>query len=63
MLSGVGLTRNNAIHRALRRALKGLRMEFNAAQLESVEVSTYPVFQIATVTVQPRHLPEIPGSK
>jgi hypothetical protein len=33
-------------------------MEFNAAKLESVEVSTYPVFQIATVTVQPRQLQE-----
>jgi hypothetical protein len=58
MRSGVGLTRDNAIHRALGRALKGLSIEFNAAELESVEVSTYPVFQIATVTVQPRHLQE-----
>jgi hypothetical protein len=33
-------------------------MEFNTAELESVEVSTYPAFQIATVTVQPRHLQE-----
>jgi hypothetical protein len=58
MRSGVGLTRDNAIHRALGRALKGLSVEFNAAELESVEVSTYPVFKIATVTVQPRHLQE-----
>ena len=27
--------------------------EFNAAKLESVKVSTYPVFQIARVAVQP----------
>jgi hypothetical protein len=56
--SGVGLTRDNATHRALGRALKGLKMGFNAAELESVRVSTYPVFQIATVTVQTRHIQE-----
>jgi hypothetical protein len=56
--SGVGLTRDNATHRALGRALKGLKMGFNAAELESVKVSTYPVFQIATVTVQSRHIQE-----
>ncbi len=53
--SGVGLSRDEAIHRAFNRALKGLRMRFNAAELESVRVSRYPVFHIAKVTLQPRH--------
>jgi hypothetical protein len=52
--SGVGLSREEAIHQALDRALKGLKMRFNAAELESVQVSSYPVFHIAKVTLQPR---------
>lgn len=54
--SGVGLSRDEAIHQALVRALKGLKMRFNAAELESVHVSSYPVFHIAKVTLQPRHI-------
>jgi len=54
--SGVGLSRDEAIHQALARALKGLRMRFNAAELESVRVSSYPAFHIAKVTLQPRHI-------
>ena len=54
--SGVGLSRDVAIHQALGRALKGLKMRFNAAELESVQVSSYPVFHIAKVTLQPRHI-------
>lgn len=54
--SGVGLSRDEAVHQALARALKGLRMSFNAAELESVQVSSYPVFHVAKVTLQPRHI-------
>ena len=54
--SGVGLSRDQAIHQALGRALKGLKMRFNAAELESIEVSRYPAFHIAKVTLQPRHI-------
>ena len=54
--SGVGLSREEAIHQALDRALRGLKMRFNAAELESVQVSRYPVFHIARVTLQPRHI-------
>lgn len=54
--SGVGLSRDEAVHQALGRALKGLRMSFNAAELESVQVSSYPVFHIAKVTLQSRHI-------
>ena len=54
--SGVGLSREEAIHQALARALKGLKMRINAAELESVQVSSYPVFHIATITLQPRHI-------
>jgi hypothetical protein len=42
--SGVGLSRDEAIHQALVRALKGLKVRFNAAELESVQVSSYRVF-------------------
>lgn len=54
--SGVGLSRDEAVHLALLRALKGLKMRFNAAELESVQVSSYPVFHIAKVTLQPRYI-------
>lgn len=54
--SGVGLSRDEAIYKALGRALNGLRMRFNAAELESIEVSSYPVFHIATVSLQPCHV-------
>ena len=54
--SGVGLSRDEAIHQALVRALKGLKVRFNAAELESIQVSSYPVFHIAKVTLQPRHI-------
>jgi len=53
---GIGLSRDEAIQSALVRALKGLRMRFNAAELESVQVSSYPVFHIAKITLQPRHI-------
>jgi|SRR5580692_1050373 hypothetical protein len=54
--SGVGLSRDEAVHQALARALKGLKVNFNAAELESVQVSSYPVFHIAKVTLQSRHI-------
>ena len=54
--SGVGLSRDEAIHQALVRALKGLKIRFNAAELESVHVSSYPAFHVAKVTLQARHI-------
>jgi len=54
--SGVGLSRDEAVHQALARALRGLKSRFNAAELESVQVSAYPVFHIAKITLQPRHI-------
>jgi hypothetical protein len=54
--SGVGTSRDEAIHQALARALKGLKKRYNAAELESVQVSSYPFFHIANVTFQARHI-------
>jgi hypothetical protein len=53
---GIGVTRDNATRRALTRALQGIAGQFNAAELRSVQVATYPGFHIATVTVQPREI-------
>lgn len=50
---GFGIAREVAIRRALLRALKGIPKRFNAAELDSVQISQYPGFQIANVTVQP----------
>ena len=44
---GVGQTREEAIHQALNRALKGLTVRFNAAELELIQVSRFPLFQVA----------------
>ena len=54
--TGVGQTREEAIHQALNRALKGLANRFNAAELEMIQVSRFPLFHVATVTLQPRHI-------
>ncbi len=53
---GFGLTQELATHRALMRALKGVRRRFNAAELDSVRITKYLGFQIANVTVQPRQI-------
>lgn len=49
---GIGLTQETAIRRALVRALYGIRARFNAAELDSIQITQYPGFQIARVTVQ-----------
>jgi hypothetical protein len=49
---GVGLTKEAAIRRALSRALKGVSKRFNAAELDSLQITEYPGFQIAHVRVQ-----------
>jgi len=49
---GVGLTEEAAISRALSGALKGISKRFNAAKLDSVEITQYPGFQVANVRVQ-----------
>lgn len=50
--SGIGLTEDAAIRRALSGALKGISRRFNAAKLDSVQITQYPGFQIANVRVQ-----------
>lgn len=49
---GVGLTKERAIRRALSRALKGVSKRFNAAELDSLQITEYPGFQIASVRIQ-----------
>jgi hypothetical protein len=53
---GFGLTQEEATHRALSRALKGIVRRFNGAELNAVEVRKYPGFQGARVTLQPRQI-------
>jgi hypothetical protein len=50
--SGIGLTEEAAIRRALTGALKGVSRRFNAAKLDSIQITQYPGFQIANVRVQ-----------
>jgi len=49
---GVGLTEEAAIRQALLRALKGVSKRFNAAELDFLQVTEYPGFQIANVRIQ-----------
>ena len=53
---GFGTTQENATSRALVHALHGVRQRFNAAELDSVQVTKYPGFYIANVAVQPRQI-------
>jgi len=50
--TGVGLTEEAAIRRALLRALRGISKRFNAAELDSLQVTEYPGFQVANIRVQ-----------
>jgi hypothetical protein len=49
---GIGLTEEAAIRRALSRALKGVSKQFNAAELDFLQITEYPGFQIANVRIQ-----------
>lgn len=51
---GFGRTREEAIDRALVRALGAVNKQCNAAEFDSVQVAKYPGFRVANVTVQ-RH--------
>lgn len=53
---GLGRTQEQATQRALARALRGVRRRFNGAELEFVQVTKYPGFHIANVTLQPRQI-------
>jgi hypothetical protein len=53
---GFGLTPENATHRALARALNAVPHQFNAAELDVVQVSNYPGFCVVNVTVHPREV-------
>jgi len=53
---GFGLTAANATHRALTRGLNAVPRRFNAAELQSVYVSWYPGFCVASVTLHPREV-------
>ena len=55
---GFGLTEEAAVRRALSGALKAVSKRFNAAELDSVQISQYPGFQIANVTVQTLQIQE-----
>ena len=51
---GFGRTQEEAIGRALARALSAVHKQCNAAEFDSVKVAKYPGFRVASVTVQ-RH--------
>jgi hypothetical protein len=53
---GFGLTAAKATHRALTRGLNAVPRQFNAAELQSVYVSWYPGFCVASVTLHPREV-------
>jgi hypothetical protein len=53
---GFGFTAEKATGRALARALNGVTKRFNAAELDSVQVTKYPGFHIANVTMHSRQI-------
>lgn len=52
----LGRTAETAIHRALARILPAVRSRFNAAELDSVRVTRFVGFHMATVTVHARQI-------
>jgi hypothetical protein len=52
----LGGTAETAIHRALARTLPAVRGQFNAAELDSVHVTSFAGFHIARVTIHARHI-------
>jgi hypothetical protein len=53
---GFGRTQEQATQRALACSLRGVSRRFNGAELEAVQVTKYPGFHIANVTLQPRRI-------
>ena len=53
---GFGLTEENAIHRALASALRGINKRFNAAEFGSLRISQFPGFYVANVTMEARQV-------
>lgn len=51
--SGVGDTSQEAIANALRLALRHIRTQFNAAEVEHIELTRYPWFCLARVSICP----------
>jgi hypothetical protein len=53
---GLGLTPENATHSALARTLSAIPSQFNAAELDSIQVAKYPGFYVVNVTLRPREV-------
>jgi hypothetical protein len=49
---GFAATEEVAIRRALTRALRGISKRYNAAEIDSVQITQYPGFHVVNVTVQ-----------
>jgi hypothetical protein len=54
--SGFGTSQQDAISRALTRALEAVAQRFNAAELFSVQVASHLGIHFSTVTLQPRQI-------
>jgi hypothetical protein len=54
--SGYAQSEENAIHRALASALRGINKRFNAAEFDSLRISRYPGFYVANVTMEARQI-------
>ncbi len=54
--SGFGISQEDAISRALTRALEAVAQRFNAAELFSVQVASHLGIHFSTVTLQPRQI-------
>jgi hypothetical protein len=49
---GFGLTEEVAVRRAFSSALRGISKRYNAAEVDSFEITHYPGFHVVNVTVQ-----------
>lgn len=55
---GIALTAEAAIHKARSSALRRVKARFNAAEIETIDVSSYQGVQVARVRLCERHIQE-----
>jgi len=55
---GFGITEEVAIRRALSSALRGISKRYNAAEIDTVQITQYPGFHVVNVTVQTLQIQE-----
>lgn len=52
------MTKEDAIHRAIARALRGIGRQFNGAEFDALRIMRFAGFYVADATMHARHIQE-----